>query len=90
MYDGNLLGGTVAISFEVLDTSSNQWIEVISAAQIGAVGIGGTLSKQLGDVINDISNDKFNVSLPSTQTNFRMKLVVTGNIKTGVSIIKVA
>jgi hypothetical protein len=45
--------------------------------------------KQLGDVINDLASNKFNIILPSTQTNFRIKMIVTGNLNTGVSILKV-
>lgn len=89
IYDGNALGGSVAISFEVLDDSSGKWIELIPASDIGSFGFGTEVSKQLGDVVNDKSSQKFNVILPSTPTNFRAKLVATGNINTGVSIIKV-
>lgn len=89
IYDNTAFGGSAAISFEVLDDSSGVWIELVSASEIGAIGFGTSISKQLGDVISDLSEQKFNVILPSTPTNFRAKIVVTGNLNTGVSIIKV-
>ena len=89
IYDGKTLGGSATLSFEVKDANSGQWIEILSGADIGAISKGGAVSKQIGDVINDESTDKFNAILPSTATDFRAKLTVTGNINTGVSIIKV-
>lgn len=89
VFDGVALGGTASISFEILDIASQNWITVINASQIGAITNGGSVSKQLGDVVNDVSNNKFNVLLPSTQTGFRAKMIVGGNINTGVSIVKV-
>lgn len=89
MYDGLLLGGSASISFEILDDVSGQWIELISASDIGTVTTGGSISKQIGDVINDFSSNKFNAVMPSTQTNFRIKMAVVGNINVGISVIKV-
>lgn len=89
MYDGLKLGGTASISFEILDMGSNQWIEIISSADLGTVTTGGSISKQIGDVIDSVVNNKFNAILPSSPTDFRAKLTVLGNINTGVSIIKV-
>ena len=88
-YDGNNLGGSASISFDVFDETNNVWVEIISGSQIGAITTGGKFTKQLGDLINDESNNKFNVILPSTPTNFRINMNVNGNINTGVSILKV-
>ena len=90
VYDGNVLGGSAALSFEVLDDNTSQRITLVSSAQLGTVSFGTLISKQIGDVINDLANDKFNIALPSTQTNFRAKLVVTGNLNIRVSILKVS
>ena len=89
MYDAKTLGGNATLSFEVKDANSGQWIEILSGTDIGAITRGGAVSKQIGDVINDVSTNKFNAILPSTSTDFRAKLTVVGNINTGVSIVKV-
>ena len=89
VYDFERIGGTAALSFEVFNRNNNTWQELISASSIGTITEGQEVTKQIGDVVNDLSSDKFNVVLPSTQTDFRAKLVVTGNLNTGVSILKV-
>ena len=88
LFDSNGTGGTANISFEVLLGISN-WIELISSSDIGAVASGGSLTKTIGDVIND-GNSRFNYSIPSTQTQFRVKMIVTGNLNLGLSIMKVS
>ena len=85
------MGCSAALSFESLDVASCQWINVIKASEtdIMVFGLSG-----IGDVGNDIQmdivNNKSNHFLPSTQTGFRAKLVVTGNLNIGVSITMVA
>ena len=90
IFDGNFLGGTAEVSFEVLDEGTSTWRELISAVSIGSVTQGTAKIITIGDVINDLVLNKFNFALPSTQTGLRVKLEVTGGgISTGVSIIKV-
>ncbi len=90
VYDALKVGGTGALSFEILEPSSQQWIELLSASELGTITSGSAIKKQLGDVSTDVGSDKFNVALPSTQTDFRAKLIITGNLNIGVSILKVA
>jgi hypothetical protein len=91
LYDASLFGGTAEISFEVFDSSSNNWLELISATSIGALSQGQSFVKTIGDTINDVSNNKFNFKLPKTQTKFRAKLTIkNASISVGVSIAKVA
>jgi len=87
LYDANTIGGTASISFEVLLDST--WIELVSASALGTITQGLSLSKIIGDVINDVATNKFNLALPSTQTNFRIKMIVSDHLNIGVSMIKV-
>lgn len=88
-YNTDDFGGSAALSFEVLNNNNNSWHELISASNLGSITQGQSITKQVGDVINDLATDKFNVVLPSTQTDFRAKLIITGNLNVGVSILKV-
>ena len=87
LYDANTIGGTASISFEVLLDST--WIELISAIDLGTITQGLSLTKTIGDVINDLATNKFNIALPSTQTNFRIKMIVTDHLNIGVSMMRV-
>lgn len=90
MYDNNFFGGTAEVSFNVLDTASNTFRELISASDIGSITQGQAKVITIGDVINDLALNKFNFALPSTQTGLQLILTVTnGGINTGVSIIRV-
>lgn len=89
VYDYNRTTGSASLSFDILEKQTNQWIEYISASDIGAFTEGAAIQKQIGSTIEDdpVSN-KFNRFLPSTQDSFRAKLIVTGNLRTAVTIIK--
>ena len=89
VFDGNEFGGTAFISFEVKDAFEG-WAEIISSSDIGAVSEGDPLAIQLGDVVTNVALRKINVVLPSTQTDLRVKMIVTGNLSTNVQIIKVS
>ena len=89
IFDGDALGGQADISFEVLNRPLNRFIEYISSASIGAQSFGVDKTIIIGDVINDVSGNKFNFALPSSQTDFQARMTVTGNINVGVSVIKV-
>lgn len=88
LFDNNLFGGLASISFEVFDGIS--WIEYISASALGTIINMGIATRTIGDVIADIANENFAKPLPSTQTDFRIKLIISGggiNLKvTGVKI----
>ena len=89
VYDFHRRTGSASISFELLESETGQWIEYISAADIGAISQGQAVQKQIGSTIEDNpATNKFNRFLPSSQTQLRTKMVVTGNIRTSVSIIK--
>jgi len=88
IYDSNALGGSAVISFEVL-LGDSTWVELISATDIGTITEGNSLTKTIGDVINDGTN-KFNYSLPSTQNRFRIKMIITGTLNIGLSVMKVS
>lgn len=89
IYDYHRRTGNAQISFEVLAPETSQWIEYISASDIGAVTFGQGVQKQIGSTIEDDPlTNKFNRFLPSSQTQFRSKMVVTGNIRTAISILK--
>lgn len=91
LYDGLLFGGQAQISFEVLDAATGQWIPLISASDIDAISQGQATTITIGDVINDVTNKKFNYALPSSQTSFRAKLsITTAAITMGVSIMRLA
>ena len=91
IYDSNILGGSASLSFESLDIASGQWIEVIKASEIGTISFGLAVLREVGkDIQTDVPNNMFNHFLPSTQTGFRAKLVVTGKLNTGVSVSRVA
>ena len=89
LYDPEFFGGTGSLSFEVKDAQGN-WVEMISASDIGTISTGASITKQIGDVQTDVSTSKFNEVLPSTQTDFRAKFVVVGNLSTNVQAIKVS
>jgi len=88
LFDANATGGTAKISFDILLNDST-WVELISATSLGTITSGGSLTKTIGDVINDLSTNKFNFALPSTQTKFRLKMVVVGNLNIGVSMMRI-
>ena len=89
IYDTSLFGGTSSLSFEGLDPSSNQWIEIIAASEFGTIANGSALSKEVGDV-NTISVSGKTYALPSTQTSFRAKLVTIGTLQTSISITRMS
>lgn len=78
VYDKNTVGGTGSLSFEVLDTESGEWIEYVSASEIGSITGGGSLKKLIGDVTEE-GTDRFNRSLPQTQSRFRVKYSIDNN-----------
>lgn len=88
IYDSSVFGGQAKISFEALEPSSGQWIEVISAAQIGAVSQGKSVSVQLGDTMALVN---LNAILASDYAGIRMKLtIINGGMQTAVSIQRLA
>lgn len=89
IYDDALFGGTANLSFQALDVSSNQWMEIIASSEFGTIAQGQAVVKEIGDV-NTFSISGKTYALPSTQTNFRAKLVTSGSISIGVSITKMS
>jgi len=86
LYDSNIIGGTAEVSFEV-ENAFGAFLTLIDAASIGSIVQGTNVVKTIGDVINDLGNDKFNYSLPSNQTRFRIRLkILNGSITVGVSV----
>lgn len=74
------VGASLQLSMEI-KTASNQWIEYINAATIAALiadsNSGAVLSPdKLGGTI-----------LPSTSNNLRMKMIINGEVETGVSLL---
>ena len=84
LYDSNKFGGTASLSFEILDKNSGNFFTAISSAEFGTVSLGQSSVSQIGDTGNKL------FTLPSTQTDFRARLIVTGAIVLGVSILKVS
>ena len=84
LYDSNLFGGTANLSFEILDKNSGNFFTAISSAEFGTISQGQSSVSQIGD-----TGDKL-FTLPSTQTDFRARLIVTGAITLGISILKVS
>jgi len=83
-YDANAIGGTAALSFELKD-SEGDWFEIIASSEFGTVTQGNAVAVQVGDTLTK------KYALPSTQSDFRAKLTVTGGgISTGVTTELVA
>jgi len=79
VYDNNQIGGTASISFELKDAQNN-WAEIIPSSEFGTVTDGNSIAVQIGDTLTK------KYALPSTQTNFRAKLSLTGGgLSTAVS-----
>lgn len=89
MFDSLTTNGEAKLSFEILDDASKKWLELIASSEFGTVTEGQEVVSQIGDV-NTISVSGYTYALPSTQTNFRGKLTVSGGIETGVTIHKVS
>ena len=90
MFDGKIFGGSLALSFEVFNLADDNFIEYISASAIGTITEGNNLRKIIGDVIDDLGSEKFNFPLPSTQTDFRAKIIITGGgLTVGISILRI-
>ena len=89
VFDSDIIGGAGAYSLQVKDITGT-WLTLVSATALGTITSGAEITKQVGTVSTDESTNKLNISLPSTQTDFRVRLVVVGNFKTGFSIIKVS
>jgi len=77
IYDSNGFGGTASLSFETLNPDTNAWTEFIAASEFGTITDGNSINAQIGDVITKSISGK-TYALPSTQTGFRARLVVTG------------
>jgi len=89
LFDANVFGGTAQIDFEIKDIAGNFNI-LIPASEFDLITEGSApVVIQIGDTNNVSKTDKV-YYLPSTQTDFRAKLTITGTIETGVSIIKVS
>ena len=87
LYDANTFGGTASLSFQVKNDSSGNWVTAITSVQIGTITQGEEVVKIIGNVINDVANDKFNFSLPQTQTDFRARLQISGGgLNIGVTV----
>lgn len=92
IYDAMAFGGTANVSFEVFDTASSSWINLIPASEIGTISNGQSISRQIGDVISR-SGGSVGYILPSNFSSFRARLDMLGSkggLFTGVSIIRVA
>ena len=84
VYDPEVFGGTVALSFEIKDSASGLWLESIPSSEFGTVSQGQNVAVQIGDTLTK------KYALPSSQTDFRAKMTIVGGLNTGVSILKVA
>lgn len=85
-FDQNTKGGTASLSFEELNVADNTFSEFISSVEFGTIAEGDAIKVQLGDVNNLSISGKVYI-LPSTQTGFRAKLVITGGgIETAVAL----
>jgi len=82
--DSLVSSGVASLSFEIKNQDGT-WFEAIASSQFGTVTDGNSVTVQIGDTLTK----RFN--LPSTQTDFRGKLVITsGGIEVGVDILKVS
>ena len=82
MYDANFVGGKAELSFEI-KTPDDVWLPYITSAELGS-----RVQNAARTIFYGARNDKL---LPSSQTDFRMRLkVVEGSIKLGVSVIRIA
>lgn len=80
--------GIAKLTFEVRNPETGVFQELIDENEFGTIAQGESITVQIGDVITkSISGQTY--SLPSTQTDFRGKLVVTGGIVTGVALQKI-
>lgn len=87
--DSLTTGGQAELSFEIKSQNDGSWNEYIAASEFGTITAGEKVTKQVGD--NDTTSQSgLTYTLPSTQTDFRAKLIITNGINTGVSVIKVA
>ena len=73
-------GGVLQLSIEV-KSASGQWLEHVPAATLAAL-----IADSNGRAI--LSAEKLNGAiLPSTSDSLRVKMITTGNVETGVSVI---
>lgn len=79
MFDALLFGGTASLSFESLEPNTGQWIEIISASEIGTISEGQAISKQIGDTATDTNLNKL---LYSDFASLRAVLTITNAIIT--------
>lgn len=85
------LKATATANFEVFDSNSDQWIEYISASEIGTIASGTNIAVQFGKSVSRIASDKIGFLLPSEFSILRVNFIVSaGRLTTGMSIIKVA
>lgn len=90
VFDANFSGGSGALSFDVRNSESGDFGELIPASEFGTITDGiEDVIKQVGDVTT-ISVSGKTYALPSTQTDFRAKYTITvGALKNAVTILKV-
>ncbi len=88
IFDNDLVGGSASLSFQILNIESNQWLTLIPSSEFGTVTQGQDISEQIGDVITKSISGK-TYALPSTQTSFRARLIVTGAITISVTAQRV-
>jgi len=90
MYDSSLLGGTAALSFEVLNADGVTFTEYIASTEYSTTISQDNLVAQIGGDGN-ISASNQVYSLPSTATKLRAVLKVTGGgLVVGVVLQKIA
>ena len=85
LWDGLNFGGFGIVSFDVKDAFGN-FNPLIAGEDIGAISQGEPVVLTIGEVEDDFIT-KFNYSLPSSQTDFGIRLKVEqGAVTLGVSI----
>ena len=82
IYDVDEFGGNAKISFEVQD-AFNKWIEFIPYTDIGSIVADTSRIFEFGEAISDHV-------IPSTQTKFRVKMIVNGAVNMGASLLRIA
>ena len=82
IYDSDEFGGNARISFEVQD-AFNKWIEFIPYTDIGSIVADTSRIFEFGEAISDHV-------IPSTQTKFRVKMIVNGAVNMGASLLRIA
>lgn len=86
IYDGLVFGGTATVSFQALDPSSNQYVDVVKGSDIGAVSSGQPSAVQIGDTLAQVG---LNRVLPTLFTQWRVHLsIINAGIGIGISLIK--